>query len=204
MIGVVDYSVGNIQAFLTVFKRLGVPAIRVRTVEDLRGVDRLILPGVGSYDNAMRMLLRSGLREPLEERVIRDGIPVMGVCVGMQMLAMGSDEGSLPGLGWIPGRVKAFSGNPLSALLPMPHMGWNDLDVVRPSAFFSDFAPKPRFYFLHSYYFDCEREADVTATADYGVRFPCVVSSGHIHGIQCHPEKSHHFGASFLKNFSEY
>jgi glutamine amidotransferase len=202
LIGIVDYGLGNVQAFMNMFKRLGVEAMRVRAPRDLDGISGLILPGVGAFDHAMKLLDESGLRPSLEELVSSRLIPVLGVCVGMQIMAVGSDEGTRPGLGWIPGRVRAFAGNPSSAGLPLPHMGWNDVDVNVRSPIFSGFDETPRFYFLHSYYFDCENPAHVVATAKYGFDFPCVVSSGNIYGVQCHPEKSHHFGVQLLRNFA--
>lgn len=203
MIRIVDYGVGNIQAFLTMFKRLGLEATRARSADELEGASRLILPGVGAFDTAMTLLNQSGMRPRLEEMVLEQQVPVIGICVGMQMLAGGSDEGELPGLNWVPGRVKAFANTPASKDLPMPHMGWNDIKVKPGHKLFTDFEPEPRFYFLHSYYFDAEDKADVAATAEYGLDFDCIVSRGHIHGVQCHPEKSHHFGAQLLKNFAE-
>lgn len=203
MIRVVDYGVGNIQAFVTMFKRLGLPAERAHTPADLADATRLILPGVGAFDHAMQLLNQSGMRERLEALVLGQQVPVLGVCVGMQMLASSSDEGVLPGLNWIPGRVRAFANTPEAAQLPMPHMGWNDLQAKPGAKLFTGFEPQPRFYFLHSYYFACEDKAQVAATSTYGLQFDCVVSKGHIHGVQCHPEKSHHFGAQLLKNFAE-
>lgn len=204
MIRIVDYGVGNIQAFLNVFKRLGIPADRAHAPADLKDASRLVLPGVGAFDTAMHMLNRSGMREELDRLVLKCKTPVMGVCVGLQMLGNGSDEGQLPGLGWIPGRVHAFATTPQSASLPVPHMGWNDLELRQPdNPIFHAFEPKPRFYFLHSYYFRCDDRAHVAATANYGFDFDCIVSSGNIHGVQCHPEKSHHFGAQLLMNFAE-
>jgi imidazole glycerol-phosphate synthase subunit HisH len=202
LIGIVDYGLGNVQAFLNMFKRLGVEAMRARARGDLEGVSGLILPGVGAFDHAMDLLNASGMRPALDEQVRGNRIPVLGVCVGMQIMADGSDEGTKPGLGWIPGRVKAFAGNPSFGALPLPHMGWNDVDVRVRAPLFADFGEKPRFYFLHSYYFDCESPAHIAATAEYGINFPCVVSSGNIHGVQCHPEKSHHFGVQLLRNFA--
>jgi glutamine amidotransferase len=204
VIRIVDYGVGNIQAFLNMFKRLGIPAERARTPEQMQDAARLILPGVGAFDHAMQLLNESGLRPALEQMVLERQVPVLGVCVGMQMLAAGSEEGMLPGLNWVPGRVRAFASTPASATLPMPHMGWNDLEVRAGSALFaSGFDDAPRFYFLHSYYFEAEDKAHVAATAQYGMDFDAVVSRGHIHGVQCHPEKSHHWGGQLLKNFSE-
>jgi len=202
MIRIVDYGVGNIQAFLNMFKRLGIEAARARTADELNDATRLILPGVGAFDTAMALLNQSGMRPRLEELVQGRQMPVIGICVGMQMLADGSDEGEQPGLGWVPGRVKAFATHPQSQDLPMPHMGWNDLKIRPGHELFADFEPEPRFYFLHSYYFDAANKADVAATAEYGLSFDCIVSRGHIHGVQCHPEKSHHFGAQLLKNFA--
>jgi glutamine amidotransferase len=152
----------------------------------------------------MKRLNDSGMRPALEQLVLDKKVPVMGVCVGMQMLASGSDEGVLSGLNWIPGRVRAFAENSLSCELPMPHMGWNVLQPrINAKLFSSNFDSAPQFYFLHSYYFDAQEKADVAATANYGVNFDAVVSRGHIHGVQCHPEKSHQWGEQLLKNFAE-
>lgn len=203
MIALIDYGVGNVQAFLNMFKRLGVDACRATTPEALQQATRLILPGVGAFDYAMTQLQQSGLRPALEVLVQEHKMPVLGICVGMQMLASGSDEGVLPGLNWVPGRVKAFAQNSGLHDLPMPHMGWNDVQFRSGHPLFSNFEAVPRFYFLHSYYFEAEDKADVVATAEYGIDFDCVVSRGSVHGIQCHPEKSHHFGTQFLKNFAE-
>ncbi len=205
MIHIVDYGVGNIQAFMTMFKRLGVPAERALTPADLAGATRLILPGVGHFDHAMQRLNDSGMRSALETLVLVKCVPVMGVCVGMQMLAAGSDEGILPGLGWLPGRVRSFLSHSQAALLPMPHMGWNVVQPVTKSPLFATgFDTVPQFYFLHSFYFDAQDKADVAATVHYGIDFAAVVSRGNIYGVQCHPEKSHHWGAQLLKNFSEF
>lgn len=204
MIGVVDYGVGNIQAFLNLFKRLGVEARRADTPDALSNAVRLVLPGVGHFDHAMQRLNDSGMRPKLEELVLGAQIPVVGICVGMQMLAQGSDEGTLPGLNWVPGRVRAFANQRQSVNLPMPHMGWNELQPGVGSKLFSKgFEDAPQFYFLHSYFFDAQDKKDVAATASYGLDFDAVVSRGHIHGVQCHPEKSHHWGEQLLKNFVE-
>jgi imidazole glycerol-phosphate synthase subunit HisH len=205
MIRIVDYGVGNIQAFMTMFKRLGIAAERACTPHDLLDATRLILPGVGHFDHAMQRLNDSGMRPALQTLVIGQSVPVIGVCVGMQMLAEGSDEGSLPGLNWVPGRVRAFASHPNAAKLPMPHMGWNDLQPIPGTPLFKKgFEEAPQFYFLHSFYFDAKYRADVAAMAHYGIDFDAVVSRGHIHGVQCHPEKSHHWGAQLLRNFAEF
>ncbi len=203
MIHIVDYGLGNVEAFLTRFKRMGINAVRAKTAADLEGASHLILPGVGHFDHAMRLLNCSGMRPMLSELVLERRVPVIGICVGMQILASASEEGTEPGLGWIPGRVRAFSKNPKSSNLPMPHMGWNDVHPKLGNRLFaSDFIGVPQFYFLHSYYFDAEQTSDVAATAHYGFEFAAVVSRSNIHGVQCHPEKSHQWGFNLLRNFA--
>tara|TARA_B100001093_G_C26782637_1_gene995305 strand:- start:355 stop:972 length:618 start_codon:yes stop_codon:yes gene_type:complete len=204
MICIVDYGVGNIQAFLNLFKRLGIKAGRASTKKNLNLATHLILPGVGHFDHAMKKLNSSGIRAPLEELVLGSKVPLLGICVGMQMLAEESDEGTLPGLGWIPGKVRAFSNNPQFSKLPLPHMGWNTLNLKK-SILFSIKENKelPQFYFLHSYYFDAKNKSIVSATSSYGFDFDAVVSHNHIHGAQFHPEKSHKWGEELLINFSK-
>ena len=203
MIHVVDYGLGNVQAFLTLYKRLGFEAARAKTAADLAGASKIILPGVGAFDHAIELLDQSGMRPTLETLILRDKVPVLGICVGMQILASVSDEGRLPGLGWLPGKVRAFRANAKSASLPLPHMGWNDVHPKQGSPLFAGLESDARFYFLHSYYFECEAPSYVVAVTSYGFDFSCAVSVGNVHGVQFHPEKSHHFGAQLLKNFAE-
>ena len=202
MIHIVDYGVGNIQAILNVYKRLGIEAQRARTDADVRSAKRLLLPGVGKFDTAMELFDKSGMRPAVEDRV-REGIPLLGICVGMQMLADSSEEGDKPGLGFVPGRVRHFASNAASASLPMPHMGWNDVVPVNGGRLFENQEEDMRFYFLHSYYFECADDADVAGHADYGFRFHCAVHRGNVFGAQFHPEKSHHWGSGLLKRFAE-
>lgn len=203
MIHVVDYGLGNVQAFLTMFKRLGFEATRAKTAADLTGASKIILPGVGAFDHAIELLNQSGMRQSLETLVLQDKVPVLGICVGMQILASASDEGRLPGLGWVPGKVRAFRTNEQSARLPLPHMGWNDVQPKPGAPLFAGLESDARFYFLHSYYFECDAPSHVAATASYGLDFSCAVSAGNVYGVQFHPEKSHHFGTKLLKNFVE-
>lgn len=202
MIALIDYGIGNVQAFLNAFKSLGIAAFRASTPDDLHQASHLILPGVGAFDHAMLQLHKSGLCPTLEVLVRDNNIPLLGICVGMQMLAGGSDEGQLPGLNLLPGRVKAFAQHPAAHDLPSPHMGWNDIQFKRDHRLFTHFEVVSRFYFLHSFYFDAADKSDVIATARYGFDFDCVVSRGNVHGIQCHPEKSHQYGSYFLRNFA--
>lgn len=203
MISVVDYGVGNIQAFLSLFKRAGIACKRVSTPNELEAAKHLILPGVGHFDYSMTKLLESGLIDTLERLVMTHQVPIVGVCVGMQMLSSRSEEGSLPGLGWIPGVVRSFSN--LNGNLPMPHMGWNAVEPTSTSILFDSelSARLLEFYFLHSYYFVPADKSHIAATTKYGIEFCSVISKDNIHGIQCHPEKSHDSGAAFLKRFSE-
>jgi glutamine amidotransferase len=203
MISIVDYGLGNIQAFLNAYKRLNIEAKTATTATDLEGATKVILPGVGAFDHAMERLERSGMRGMLDELVLRERIPVLGVCVGMQILASDSDEGNLPGLGWIDGRVKSFASLEAPGALQLPHMGWNDVRPVPGTRLFRQLESDARFYFLHSYYFECERRGDIAATSSYGHDFSSAVNSANIFGVQFHPEKSHHFGTRLLQNFAE-
>ncbi len=205
MIGIIDYGVGNVQSFINIFNELDIPAQRAITSNDLVNSTHLILPGVGHFNYAMEKLNASGMRPDLENLVLGRGIPILGVCVGMQMLAFNSSEGTLPGLGWVPGQVISFSSCSQSKNLQMPHIGWNNVDISSQSILFSSGFDDgfPQFYFLHSYFFEAQNKLDVVATADYGVKFSAAISRGHVHGVQFHPEKSHRWGAQLLKNFSE-
>lgn len=203
MITIIDYGLGNVGAFANLYKRMNLPTRFARTASDLEQAERIVLPGVGAFDHAMDLLDASGMRPNLERRVMEDGVPIVGVCVGMQMLADGSDEGSRQGLGWIPGRVRHFSHSSAARDLPMPHMGWNDVRPQPDQPLFRSLETDARFYFLHSFYFECEAEQDVAARSQYGLDFACAVRKGHIQGVQFHPEKSHHFGSNLLKNFAE-
>jgi glutamine amidotransferase len=203
MMTIVDYGLGNIRAFLNMYRRLNISAEAASSSDQLRAATRIILPGVGAFDDAMSRLAASGLRDVLEEMVIGRRVPVLGVCVGMQMLAEGSDEGQLPGLGWIPGRVRALSALEPESARPVPHMGWNDVRPRSAGLLFDGLESDARFYFLHSFYFDCQRSDDVLAVSSYGRDFACAVQAGHVSGVQFHPEKSHHFGARLLKNFAD-
>jgi glutamine amidotransferase len=203
MIHIVDYGLGNVQAFANMYKRLGFEATRARSAADLEGATRIILPGVGAFDHAMDELDASGMRPALEHLVRERKVPVLGICVGMQILASSSEEGSGAGLGWIPGRVRSFRSASESAQLPMPHMGWNDVVPAVDTPLFNGLEEDARFYFLHSFFFDCDNPGDALAKASYGLDFSCAVAAGNVYGVQFHPEKSHHYGAALLKNFAE-
>jgi len=202
MIRVVDYGLGNTQAFINMYKRMNIPALPAREAADLDDAEKIILPGVGAFDHAMELLDGSGMRLPLERRVLKDKVPILGVCVGMQVLARSSDEGKQAGLGWVPGVVRAFRSIHSAAEMPLPHMGWNDVTPLG-GALFRGLGKDARFYFLHSYFFQCDNHANIAATASYGLDFSCALRAENIYGVQFHPEKSHHYGATLLKNFAE-
>lgn len=203
MITIIDYGLGNIRAFQNVFRTLNISCRTARTPDELAGASRLILPGVGHFDHAMEQLSRSRMRERLDELVLGERLPVMGICVGMQMLADSSEEGVRPGLGWVSGKVRAFGAWPPSASLPMPHMGWNDVQPVGDDPLFRGLN-EARFYFLHSFFFEPGRLEHAVAYAHYGDAFTCVVRAGNVMGVQFHPEKSHWYGARLLQNFADF
>jgi len=206
MITIVDYGLGNIQAFRNIYHRLGIDVTVGRTADELSKASRLILPGVGAFDWAMSRLNVSGMRERLDELVLQHGIPVLGVCVGMQMMAFTSEEGALPGLGWIGGQVRRFergSDNAAgSAPLQLPHMGWNSAMAYVDRGLFAGMR-ESEFYFLHSYYFEPQEKSCALAVTDYADQFVSAVGKGNIYGVQFHPEKSHLAGIKLLKNFAE-
>ena len=203
MIGIVDYGVGNVQALANIYKRLEIPCVLAHRAEELFGASHIILPGVGAFDWAMTRLQASGMREALDDLVQMQGKPVLGICVGMQMMAKSSDEGQLPGLGWFDAHVRKFDERKFVSRTHLPHMGWNDVEPVSTEGLMHGLGTDARFYFLHSYYFHCERSEQVVATCSYGLEFNCAVHHENIYGVQFHPEKSHHFGERLLKNFAE-
>lgn len=202
MITIVSYGLGNVRAFANVYDRLGVPVTIASDAAVLRGAERLILPGVGAFDQAMSLLNRSGMRETLDELVLERRVPVLGVCVGMQMMASGSEEGKLPGLGWIPGTVRKLHAAVRRNAMILPHMGWNDVAPVGGGPLFAGLESEALFYFLHSFAFECANDDNVLATTDYGHRFTSAVHNDNASGVQFHPEKSHHFGVRLLQNFA--
>lgn len=203
MIAIVDYGLGNVQAFFNIYKRLNIPAVLASTADQLLAADRIILPGVGSFDWAMQCLETAGLRRALDDVVKGTGRPVLGICVGMQMMAASSEEGREPGLGWIDAEVKRLALPSGDHKLMLPHMGWNDVEAVAETPLLKGLEAGARFYFLHSYYVAPRSQEVVIATADYGGRFACAVQQERCYGVQFHPEKSHGWGVQLLKNFAE-
>jgi imidazole glycerol-phosphate synthase subunit HisH len=203
MITIFNYGIGNVQALANIYKRLNIPARIVSAPEELAKAEKIILPGVGSFDWAMTRLVNSGMRGVLDELVMSKCRPVLGICVGMQMMAKRSEEGSLQGLGWIDGEVKKFDCKTSAPCRYLPHMGWNDVKPCSAKELFRDIGSTGRFYFLHSYHFEPKDSSAIFAITDYGGAFASSVRSGNIYGVQFHPEKSHQWGVQLLKNFAE-
>lgn len=200
MITIVDYGMGNLGSIENMCRRLGVPAEVSGDAAVVARAHKILLPGVGAFDSAMTRINASGLRPVLEHKALGERVPVMGICLGMQLLTRSSEEGSLAGLGWIQADTLRF---PATPGLRVPHMGWNALTVVRDSPLTRDLPADSRYYFVHSYYVRVDDPADAVARSHHGMAFDAVVAHGNLYGAQFHPEKSHRFGMAFLGNFAK-
>ena len=203
MIIVVDYGVGNISSMLNMLEFLGVEALPSREPADIGRASALVLPGVGAFDKAMKCLRETGSIGPLTDAVLRRRVPVLGVCLGMQLLARCSEEGESEGLGWIDADVRRIRLDPASSL-KVPHIGWSIVRPTRPSALFPDVDAVERFYFVHGYHMVCRDPDTILATVKYGADLCCAVQQDNVWGVQFHPEKSHRFGMRLLAAFSAY
>jgi glutamine amidotransferase len=203
MIVVIDYGVGNLGSILNMLRRIGASAIVSSNPEEIARAEKLILPGVGSFDNGMMNLRSSGLLPAITQKVMESETPILGICLGMQLLTKSSEEGVSPGLGWIDAATVRFSFGNGQSLLKIPHMGWNTIKTNRPSALFDGFTESARFYFVHSFHVVCKNQEDVLATTVHGYDFASAFRRRNIFGTQFHPEKSHKFGIKLLKNFIE-
>lgn len=204
MIVIIDYGMGNLGSIVNMLKKVGVKAIISADPAVIEQANKLILPGVGAFDNGMKHLNDLNLVPPLNYKVLVEKIPILGICLGAQLLTQRSEEGGLSGLGWIEADTVRFKFNQTDARLKIPHMGWNLLNIYQSHPLFTDMYEEPRFYFVHSYHFTCRNEADVLAKTLYGYEFTSVIGRENIMGTQFHPEKSHKFGLKILKNFVEY
>jgi imidazole glycerol-phosphate synthase subunit HisH len=202
MIVIVD-AMGNVGSIANMLKKVGAETKVSDDPEVISRATKLILPGVGAFDNGMRNLISLGLVSILGDKVLRDKIPVLGICLGMHLLTRGSEEGELPGLGWLDADTVRFRFDHEHADLKIPHMGWNTVEEVRSSPLFADMPEEPKFYFVHSYHVKCRSEMDILASTSYGYDFPSVIAKENVFGTQFHPEKSHTFGMRVLRNFSE-
>lgn len=201
MVTIVDYGVGNLASIRNMMKKAGFDAVISGDTDRIAASAKLILPGVGAYDTCVEKLRQSGLIEVLNKKALEEKIPVLGVCVGHQLLFRGSEEGQLPGLGWVGGQVVKFRPDKMREKLKVPHMGWTDVQFAKPSRLFEDMYDEPRFYFVHSYYSEIDTPEDALVEADYGYPFVAGVEHENILGVQFHPEKSHKFGMKLFENF---
>lgn len=201
MIGVLDYGVGNVKAFLRIFYLNGIAAKAISKFDDYESVTKLILPGVGAFDASMHKLNESGLRSKLDILVMEEKMPLLGVCIGMHMLGQKSEEGQSDGLGYIYGETKQMTSID-DKCIPLPHMGWNDINATGDDLIWRNVIANEGFYFLHSYAFIPNDNSSIIASSHYGKKFACGIKSNNIYGFQFHPEKSLHNGINLLKNFS--
>jgi imidazole glycerol-phosphate synthase subunit HisH len=201
MVAIIDYGVGNLTSILNMHRRLGIEAAITGEAALIQRADRLLIPGVGHFDTCMQNFCNSGLRSLVEKRALEDKVPVLGICVGAQMMTRGSEEGNEKGLGWVNADTVRFRLNGNSGL-KVPHMGWTDLRPARTSDLWTGMPDEPRFYFAHSYHFSFDSPEYVTGTADYGYDFVCAFRKENVYGVQFHPEKSHKYGMKLIANFA--
>lgn len=202
MIIIIDYQMGNIGSILNMLKKIGAPGMISSDPDVILKADKLILPGVGAFDQGMANLERLGLINVLNEKVKNSGTPILGICLGMQLMTKSSEEGKSAGLGWIDAKTVRFYHDP-SLRLKVPHMGWNSIIPKKESVLLADMYSDPRFYFVHSYHVVCNNQNDVLATTHYGYDFTSAFQHNNIIGVQFHPEKSHKYGMRLLKSFAE-
>jgi len=201
MIVVIDSLTGNLGSIINMLNKIGASAIISSNISDIEKADKLIMPGVGSFDSGMKNIHNQELIPVLQNKVVINQTPILGICLGMQMFTNGSEEGNLPGLGWLDAETVKFKLNNNQTIQTVPHMGWNTVKVIRESALFDDMYPEPRFYFVHSYHVVCHKDEDVVTKTFHGYDFASAIQRGNIVGVQFHPEKSHKFGMKLLKNF---
>lgn len=199
VIAIVDYDMGNVASVANMLKRVGATEVCLtRDAEVIRSAERIILPGVGAFDKGMANLSVYGLVHALNEAALERNIPVLGVCLGMHLLTRKSEEGKLPGLGWLDAETVRFK--LMDSTLKIPHMGWSGVDATRPNQLL-EVGADSRYYFVHAYHLMCDNDETVVATSNYGADFPAIVNRRNIFGVQFHPEKSHRFGMELLKRF---
>jgi glutamine amidotransferase len=203
MITIVDYKTGNLGSIQNILKRIGEESVVTSEISEIARATKLILPGVGAFDTGMRNLAELNLIDILNRKVIEEKIPVLGICLGMQLLSRGSEEGSLPGLGWIDAETLRFRFHDTNEY-KIPHMGWNFILQNKTGKLFDNMYPDPRFYFVHSYFFKALKPEDILTSTTYEIEFTSSVERGNILGVQFHPEKSHKFGMKLLKNFVDF
>lgn len=203
MIAIIDYGLGNVGSILNMLNFIGIPGMITKDVSEIENASKLILPGVGSFDQAITLLNRSGLRELISHKVMTQLTPILGICLGMQIMTEKSEEGKMPGLGWIKACCQKFQFDSNNNSLKIPHMGWNDIyPASNDLNYFAKIDDEMRFYFAHSYHLINAEKISI-ATTHYGYNFTVAIKQNNILGVQFHPEKSHMFGIQLFKSFAE-
>ena len=204
MVVIVDYGLGNLNSILNMIRKIGFEAVITSNHGVLYDASKIILPGVGAFDYGMNCIKSLGLVDVLNRKVLTEQTPILGICLGMQLMTKKSEEGIMPGLAWINAETVGFSNNITSSnKLKIPHMGWNNISPQKKSLLLQDMPSDQRYYFVHSYFVDCFNRDDIVATTTYGVEFVSSFGKNNIYGVQFHPEKSHKYGMHLLKNFLE-
>ena len=200
VISIIDYGVCNLGSIRNMLRKLGFQSELVAAAAGLAEARKIILPGIGAFDHGVAALRERGLIEPLRGKALEEKVPLLGICLGMQLLGHGSEEGSSPGLGVIDGKCVKFRVD--ESGLRVPHMGWNEISSKRSDPILEGLGPGSRFYFTHSYYLKCDSSSDVLASTHYGLDFASAIQRGNVRGVQFHPEKSHRYGMALLRNFA--
>jgi glutamine amidotransferase len=203
MISILSYGCGNISSVAVMLRALGVDTQIVETPSQVLRADKLILPGVGAFDYGMSRLNETGLCDALSEVALNNKIPILGICLGMQLMCLTSEEGERCGLGWIDAKVSRFSFPAEARQLKVPHMGWNTLKIAQENPVVVQEDERQRYYFVHSYYVSCKERSDVIATSYHGHEFVAAFNRNNLYGVQFHPEKSHRYGLSLMKRFAD-
>jgi glutamine amidotransferase len=201
MIVVVDYGMGNVGSILNLLRKAGAEATLSSDPVVLLKANRLILPGVGAFDAGMHNLMNSGFVDALNHKVLQERTPILGICLGFQLFTRSSEEGQKPGLGWLDAQTVKFSFDNASKQLKIPHMGWNNISICKPTPLFPNPQQEQRFYFVHSFYVQCNKPSDILTRTVYGNEFTSSACRNNILGVQFHPEKSHRFGLELFKAF---
>jgi glutamine amidotransferase len=200
MITIIDYGMGNLRSVQKIFQRLNIGAVITSNHADILSAEKLVLPGVGNFANGMKKLEENGLKEVLNKKVLEEKIPILGICLGMQLMAKYSEEGLVEGLGWLDAQTQRFRFEDRG--LKIPHMGWNEVDVKKKTTMSNNITSDDLFYFVHSYYMSCNQKEDILFGSDYGHFFVSGFEKDNIVGVQFHPEKSHRSGMQLIRNFS--
>ena len=201
MITIVDYGMGNLGSVFNMFKKIGIASKITSDLDDIKTATKLLLPGVGSFDKAMYRINDSGIKKILDYKVLREQTPILGICLGMQLLTNSSEEGIEKGLGYINASAKKFSFQ--DKKMKVPHMGWNLVEKSTSSLLTKDFEEESKFYFVHSYYVEVENQENSILKTRYGLEFDSAIQHKNVYGAQFHPEKSHKFGMKLLDNFAK-